>query len=71
MVINKNQELAIKKCMAILDGWLNTNDINLPSHYNIIDDFMFDLVEDTYDGENPEILGKHMIDLLNIIRHFE
>ena len=71
MVITKNQQFAIKKCIAILDGWLNTNDINSPSHYNIIDEFMFDLEEDTYDGENPEILGKHMIGLLNIIKHFE
>ena len=71
MVISKNQKFAIEKCMAILDGWLNTNDINSPSHYTTIDEFMFDLEEDTYDGENPEILGKHMIELLNIIRHFE
>lgn len=70
-MVNKNQKLAIKKCMAILDGWLDTNDINSPSHYNIIDEYMFDLEDDTLDGENPEILGKHMIDLLNIIRHFE
>lgn len=70
-MVSKNQELAIKKCMVILDGWLGTNDINSPSHYNIIDEYMFDLEEDTYDGENPEILGKYMIGLLNIIRHFE
>ena len=70
-MVSKNQELAIKKCMIILDGWLGTNDINSPSHYNIIDEYMFDLEDDTYDGENPEMLGKHMIGLLNIIRHFE
>lgn len=70
-MVNKNQKFAIEKCMAILDGWLNTNDIYSSSHYTIIDEFMFDLEEDTYDGENPEILGKHMIGLLNIIRHFE
>ena len=40
MVINKNQKFAIEKCMAILDGWLNTNDINSPSHYNIIDELL-------------------------------
>ena len=70
-MVNKNQKIAIEKCRAILDGWLNTNDIDSPSHYNTISEFMFDLEEDTYDGENPEILGKHMIDLLNIIRRFE
>lgn len=70
-MVNKNQRHAIEKCKAILDDWLNTNDINSPSHCTIIDEFMFDLEEDTYDGENPEILGKHMIGLLNIIRHFE
>lgn len=70
-MVNKNQELAIKKCIFILNGWLDTNDINSPSHYNIIDEYMFDLEDDTLDGENPEILGKHMIGLLNIIRHFE
>lgn len=71
MVINKNQELAIKKCISILNGWLDTNDINSPLHYNIIDEYMFDLEDDTLDGENPEILGKHMIGLLNIIKRFE
>lgn len=70
-MVNKNQELAIKKCISILNGWLDTNDINSPSHYNLIDEYMFDLEDDTLDGENPEILGKHMISLLNIIRHFE
>lgn len=70
-MVNKNQELAIKKCMSILNGWLDTNDINSPSHYNLIDEYMFDLEDDTLDGENPEILGKHMIGLLNIIKHFE
>lgn len=70
-MVNKNQELAIKKCMSILNYWLDTNDINSPSHYNMIDEYMFDLEDDTLDGENPEILGKHMIGLLNIIRHFE
>lgn len=71
MVTNKNQKTAIQKCIAILDGWLTSNDINSPSHYNIIDEFMFDLEEDTYDGETPEILGKHIIGLLNIIKRFE
>ena len=70
-MVNKNQELAIKKCISILNGWLDTNDINSPSHYNIIDEYMFDLEDDTLDGENSEILGKHMIGLLNTIRHFE
>lgn len=70
-MVNKNQELAIKKCISILNGWLDTNDISNPSHYNIIDEYMFDLEDDTLDGENPEILGKHVIGLLNIIRHFE
>lgn len=70
-MVNKNQELAIRKCISILNGWLDTNDINSPSHYNLIDEYMFDLEDDTLDGENPEILGKHMISLLNIIRHFE
>lgn len=71
MVISRSQQFAIEKCIAILDRWLNTNDINSPSHYNIIDEFMFDLEEDTWDGENSEILGKHMIGLLNIIKHFK
>ena len=70
-MVNKNQELAIKKCISVLNGWLDTNDINSPSHYNTIDEYMFDLEDDTLDGENPEILGKHMIGLLNIIKHFE
>lgn len=70
-MVSKNQELAIKKCMSILNDWLDTNDINSPSHYNIINEYIFDLEDDTLDGENPEILGKHMIGLLNIIRHFE
>ena len=69
MVINKNQKFAIEKCMAILDGWLNTNDINSPSHYNIIDEFMFDLEDDTLDGTNPDLIGESLKDLLNIIKN--
>ena len=71
MVINKNQKFAIEKCMAILDGWLNTNDINSPSHYNIIDEFMFDLEEDFWDETNPNLIGKTLVDLLNVIRHIK
>jgi len=37
----------------------------------IIVSLIFGLEEDICDGETPEILGKHMIDLLNIIKHFE
>ena len=70
-MVSKIQLIAINKCISVLNGWLNSNDINSPSHYNIIDEYMFDLEDDTYDGENPEMLGKHMIGLLNIIRHFE
>lgn len=69
MVISRSQQFAIEKCIAILDGWLNTNDINSPSHYTIIDESMFDLEEDSYDKENSEILGEHMIGLLNIIKN--
>ena len=70
-MVNTKQEIAIKKCIAVLDGWLTTNDINSPSHYNIIDEFMFDLEEDILDGDHPELIGKTLIDLLNIIRHIK
>lgn len=71
MVINKNQKFAIEKCMAILNGWLNTNDINSPSHYNIIDEFMFDLEDDTLDGVNPDLLGKSLKDILRIVKNIK
>ena len=71
MVITKNQQFAIEKCIAILDGWLNTNDINSPSHYTIIDEFMFDLEEDIWDETNPNLIGKTLVDLLNVIRHIK
>ena len=70
-MVSKIQLIAINKYISVLNGWLNSNDINSPSHYNIIDECMFDLEDDTLDGENPEILGKHMVGLLNIIKHFE
>lgn len=68
MVINRNQQFAIEKCIAILDGWLNTNDITSPSHYTIIDEFMVDLDNEIWDEENTKILGKRIVDLLNIIK---
>lgn len=69
MVISRNRQFAIEKCIAILDGWLNSNDINSPSHYNIIDEYMFDLEDDILDGTNPDLIGESLKDLLNIIKH--
>ena len=71
MVTNKNQIIAIDKCINALSLWKNTNDINSPSHYTIIDEFMFDLEEDILDGDNPELIGKVLIDLLKIIRRIK
>ena len=68
-MVNKNQALAIKKCISILNGWLNTNDINSPSQYNTIDEYMFDLEDDTLDATNSNLIGETMKDLLNIIKN--
>lgn len=70
-MVNKNQEIAIKRCISVLNNWLTTNDINSPSHYTLIDEHMFDLEDDTLDGTNPELVGKTLIDLLNVIKHFK
>lgn len=67
-MVSKTQLMAINKCISVLNGWLNTNDINSPSHYNIIDEFMFDLEDDTLDGTNPDLIGESLKDLLNIIK---
>lgn len=68
-MVNKNQELAINMCINALNSWKNTNDIKSPSHYTLIDEFVFDLEDDTLDGANPELIGKTLIDLLNIIKN--
>ena len=68
-MVNKNQELAINMCINALNSWKNTNDIKSPSHYTLIDEFVFDLEDDTLDGTNPELIGKTLIDLLNIIKN--
>ena len=68
-MVSKTQLIAINKCISVLNGWLNTNDINNPSHYNIIDEFMFDLEDDTLDGTNPDLIGESLKDLLNIIKN--
>lgn len=68
-MVNKIQLIAINKCISVLNGWLNSNDINSPSHYNIIDEFMFDLEDDTLDGTNPDLIGESLKDLLNIIKN--
>ena len=68
-MVNKNQELAINMCINALNLWKSTNDIQSPSHYTLIDEFVFDLEDDTFDGTNPELIGKTLIDLLNIIKH--
>ena len=68
-MVSKIQLIAINKCISVLNGWLNSNDINSPSHYNIIDEFMFDLEDDTLDGTNPDLIGKSLKDLLNIIKN--
>ena len=68
-MVSKIQLIAINKCISVLNGWLNSNDINSPSHYNIIDEFMFDLEDDTLDGNNPDLIGESLKDLLNIIKN--
>lgn len=68
-MVSKIQLIAINKCIGVLNGWLNSNDINSPSHYNIIDEFMFDLEDDTLDGTNPDLIGESLKDLLNIIKN--
>jgi hypothetical protein len=68
-MVSKIQLIAINKCISVLNGWLNSNDINSPSHYNIIDEFMFDLEDDTLDGTNPDLIGESLKDLLNIIKN--
>ena len=70
-MVNKNQQIAIDKCISAISLWKNTNDISSPSHYTLIDEFMFDLEEDILDGINPELIGKTLIDLLNVIRHIK
>lgn len=67
-MVSKIQLIAINKCISVLNGWLNSNDINSPSHYNIIEEFMFDLEDDTLDGTNPDLIGESLKDLLNIIK---
>ena len=68
-MVSKIQLIAINKCISVLNGWLNSNDINSPSHYNIIDEFMFDLEDDTLDGTNPDLIGESLKDLLTIIKN--
>ena len=68
-MVSKIQLIAINKCISVLNGWLNSNDIDSPSHYNIIDEFMFDLEDDTLDGTNPDLIGESLKDLLNIIKN--
>lgn len=68
-MVSKIQLIAINKCISVLNGWLNSNDINSPSHYNIIDEFMFDLEDATLDGTNPDLIGESLKDLLNIIKN--
>ena len=68
-MVSKIQLIAINKCISVLNGWLNSNDINSPSHYNIINEFMFDLEDDTLDGTNPDLIGESLKDLLNIIKN--
>lgn len=70
-MVNTKQEIAIKKCIAVLDGWLTTNDITSPSHYNIIDEYMFDLEEDICDEISPDLIHDSFVDLLNIIKNIK
>lgn len=70
-MVNSKQEIAIKKCIAILDEWLTTNDITSPSHYNTIDEYMFDLEEDILDETSPDLIHDSLVDLLNIIKNIK
>lgn len=70
-MISKSQQIAINMCINILNGFKNSNDLNSPSYYTIIDEFCFDLEDDILDEVNPELLGESLKDILGIIRNIK
>lgn len=70
-MVTKNQQIAIDMCINALCGFKNTNDLSSPSHYTIIDEFVFDLEDDILDGTNPELLGESLKDILGIIKNIK
>lgn len=70
-MVTKNQQIAIDKCIRVLNYFRSTNDLLSPSHYTTIDEFIFDLEDDILDGVNPELLGESLKDILGIIKNIK
>lgn len=70
-MVTKNQQIAIDKCISVLNYFRSTNDLLSPSHYTTIDEFIFDLEDDILDGTNPELLGESLKDILGIIKNIK
>lgn len=58
-------------CINILDGFKNSNDLNSPSHYTIVNEFCFDLEDSILDEVNPNLLGESLKDILGIVKNIK
>lgn len=68
-MVNKNQELAVNMCINALNLWKETSHNGTLFHHSLIDEFVFDLEDDTLDSTNPELIGKALNNLLDIIKN--
>ena len=65
---NKIQVNICNFCKSIINTWINTNDINSPTHFVDIEDFTH---SECFDEIIDEELIDKLEDLLNVIRKYK
>lgn len=75
---NQNQKEVIKAVACCILHWENTNDINSPIHWSMIDDFVRDNPDIDYDLETTlsesgirEAISDKLSELLTLIRQIK
>lgn len=65
---NSKQKELCTFCIGIIDTWINTNDINSPTHFVDIEDFVH---AEEFDEFIDEELIDNLSNLLNTIRKYK
>lgn len=69
MKATEYQKKTIDSILSIIKTWKNTNDINSPTHYVDIEEFLYADLYDTINIVDIEYISEKLKELLTLIKH--
>ena len=69
MKATEYQKKTIDSVLSIIKTWKNTNDINSPTHYVDIGEFLYADLYDTINIADIEYISEKLKELLTLIKH--